>query len=215
MPFVVTALVAVTGCDDDDHGDEHDDDHGHEHPEVMSRVELVFQPADGGAPINIVWEDSDGDAGPAEPVIDPIELTVGTEYTLGLSFKNTLDGLNNDITPEIRDEAEEHFVLLYGDIVMGPAAAGASPLIHHAYADLESTYGPNEVGEDLPVGLSNQIMVVAPGTGELRLMLRHMPPLNGTPQKTPDVPDQFVAGEQIAGDVDVDIRFPFTSVAAG
>ena len=65
---------------------------------------------------------------------------------------------------EIEEEAEEHQVFIHGNAVVGPATAvSLGGIVEHAYADAESTYGDNAVGEDLPVGLANTITTIKPG----------------------------------------------------
>ncbi len=212
-------LIAVMpACADEGHGDEHDDhehghedeteghdDHGHE-TEVISTIELTFTPTGGGDPVVAQFVDPDGDGGQSG-MSDEIVLAPSTEYTLDLRFVNALETPEEDITEEIREEAEEHFVLIYGDAVEGPATTLTGGVVVHAYADLESDYGPNAVGEDLPVGLSNTITTGASGDGKIQVMLRHLPPLNDVPQKTADLVSDFAAGMPIAGEVDVDVSF--------
>jgi hypothetical protein len=171
-------------------------DRDHEHDsEIISRVELTFTP-ETGAPLVFEFTDPDGDGG-ASGVADRIELAAGTTYVLTIRFENALVDPPEDITDEIEAEAEEHFVFVLG----------AEALLTHAYADLESDYGQNAVGEDLPVGLRNTIITDAAGTGELRIVLRHLPELNGEPQKSADLPELLAAGEDLPGAVDVDVMF--------
>lgn len=165
--------------------------------EVISRVVLSFAPAGGGAPIEVAFEDPDGDGG-VSGAAERIELRAATEYTLRVRFVNGLSAPPIDLTAEVEAEAEEHFVFL-------TAAPGA--LATHAYADRESDYGEDAVGEDLPVGLVHTLQTGSAGGGELRVMLRHLPPLNGEPQKAAELPADFAAGAPLPGEVDVDVTF--------
>jgi hypothetical protein len=194
------ALVALALACDDGHGDDHD----HEN-EVISRVELSFTPADGGAPLVFAFDDPDGDGG-ASGAADRVELAAGVEYTLAVRFLNALAEPPEDITREIEAEAEEHLVFVLGD-VSGPASADATALAVHAYADRESDYGANAVGDDLPVGLVNTLTAGAAAAGELRVVLRHLPELNGQPQKTGALPADLAADRDLPGTVDVDLSF--------
>ena len=101
-------------------------------------------------------------------------------------------------------------MLIAGDSVNGPATGTTEAILDHAYADVESDYTVNAVGEDLPVGLVNDITAQAAGTGDFRVMLRHLPELNGAPQKTADLPAVFAAGDPLPGDADVDLVFTVT-----
>jgi len=92
----------------------------HEH-EVINTVTLTFKPEAGGSPVVAKFNDADGD-GAAAPVIDTISLAAG-KYDLDVTFENTLETPNEDITLEIMDEADQHFVFLTGTAVNGPASA--------------------------------------------------------------------------------------------
>lgn len=200
----------------DDHGDEHDDhghdDHGHDHneSEIITTVTLTFTPDGGGEPVVASFEDPDGDGG-VSGMSDSITLAADTTYTLAVSFSNDLEDPPEDITPEIEEEAEEHQIFVYGSAVQGPATGdAANAILTHTYADMESTYGANAVGDDLPVGLANQIVTGAAGTGDLQIMLRHLPDLDGEPVKVTGLAEELAAGEALPGDVDVDVQFSVT-----
>ncbi|MEM7160168.1 MAG: hypothetical protein AAF799_45440 [Myxococcota bacterium] len=222
------AALAIGGCADDgasaeseaesdghdDHGhDDHGhDDHGHEHDEteVITTVTLTFTPQGEGTPVTAAFTDPDGDGG-ASGSADPITLAAGTTYDLTLSFTNELVDPVEDVTAEIQEEAEEHQVFISGDTVTGPASTSSdAPLVTHAYADTESTYGHDDTGEDLPVGLANTIEATTAGMGTFSVRLQHMPPLNDEPIKTPGLEDVFAMDGALPGDVDVDIDFQLT-----
>ncbi|MBL9107210.1 MAG: hypothetical protein JNL82_40330 [Myxococcales bacterium] len=188
---------------EDDHGE---DDHEHEDEnEVISRVELTFTPAGGGAPLVFAFEDPDGDGG-VSGMSDRVELAVGVEYGLAVRFVNSIADPEEDLTAEIEAEAEDHLVFVTGDVA-GPGSSVSPALVTHAYADLESDYGENAVGDDLPVGLANTVTGAAAGEGELRVILRHLPPLNDQPQKSAGLPADLAAGRDLPGSVDADITF--------
>ncbi len=187
-------------------GDDHDHDHDHDHDnEVISRVVLTFTPEGGGAPLSFEFDDPDGDGG-VSGTADRVELDAGTAYTLSLAFENALVDPPESITEDIEAEAEEHLILLSGDL-SGPGSTPATALLTHTYGDAESDYGANAVGEDLPVGLVNTITATTAGSGELRVMLRHLPDVDGAPQKSGSLPADFAAGMDLAGSVDVDLTF--------
>jgi hypothetical protein len=180
-------------------------DHDHDENEIISLVELTFTPTGGGAPLVFEFNDSDGDGG-VSGVSDRIDLVAGVEYSLGVRFVNSLATPPDDLTEEVKAEAEDHFVFVLGDVA-GPASTASSALVTHAYADLESDYGANAVVDDLPVGLVNTITAKDAGSGKLRLILRHLPKQNGQPQKTGDLPGELAAGRDLPGSVDVDVSF--------
>ena len=201
-------LFVALGCGDD----ASNPDEGNEE-ELITTVNLTFTPMGGGTAVVASFNDSDGDGGEA-PTIDDIELVTASNYTLAIEFLNELESPAEDITEEIEEEAEEHQIFITGD-VDGPASDSAAPLVSHSYADVESDYGPNSEGDDLPVGLSNDIAGVSAGTGTLTLTLRHLPEVNGTAVKVASLADDAASGgiASLPGDSDVSIDFNLTVVA--
>lgn len=201
----VIALLCSTACVEDDPDRDHE-------TEIISTVELTFTPDNGSDPVVAMFSDPDGDGG-MSGTADAIELAADTTYSLEIRLLNDLAEPVEDITEELHDEAEEHLFLITGDAVAGPASSSASALVVHAYADLESDYGDNLVGDDLPVGIRSIITPKMAGTGQLRVMLRHLPEFNGAAQKTAGLPAAAANGEALAGEVDVDVAFELTVVA--
>jgi hypothetical protein len=207
----ITTLVALglgLGCAADD---EDGDDHGHDHneTEVITTVTLTFTPTAGGDAVTASFRDPDGDGG-MSGMTDAIVLAPDTEYQLQVSFLNELGTPAEDITEEVEAEAEEHQVFVFGDAVEGPGtAANPDAIMEHAYDDTESSYGTN-TGDDLPVGLVNLVTTRGAGTGELDLMLRHIPELNGTAQKVAGLDDDLAKGVALPGEVDAMVSFSVT-----
>ena len=217
--ILVCGALALSplGCDSDENGDEHhdtddhdhetdDDDHVHdEETELITTVTLTFT-SDTADTVTASFRDQDG-AGGASGTTDAITLAANTTYTLTIQLLNELE--DEDITEEVQEEAEDHQFLIFGDSVTGPASMGDG-LLTHAYADVESDYTENAEGEDLPVGIANTITTSDAGMGELSVMLRHLPPLNDTPQKVPGIAEAFAADGTAPGDTDVDVTFDVT-----
>ncbi|MEZ4383328.1 MAG: hypothetical protein R3A79_18510 [Nannocystaceae bacterium] len=195
---LVAFSLAACEADHDDHDHDHDN-------EIISQVVLTFTPVDGGDPLIFAFDDPDGDGG-VSGVSDRIELTAGTQYDLAITLANSLVDPAEDLTGEIEGEAEEHMIFIVGDVV-GPASASTTALVSQSYADLESTYGDNAVGEDLPVGLRHTVEAMEAGDGTFRVLLRHLPAINDVPQKTGDLPADLAAGRDLPGSVDVDLSF--------
>ncbi len=195
MTLSASALVAA-GCDSHD-------DHGHEN-EVITTVSLTFTPTAGGAAIVARFNDPDGDGG-NPPVIDPINLSAGA-YTLAVAFENRQETPAEDITTEIKDEADEHQVFFLGTAVNGPATNQPTAPLLHAYADMDA--------KGLPIGLANTVTASA-GTGSLTLVLRHLPPVNGMPAKVASLADTVRTGglNAIGGGSDVEVNFAVNVVA--
>jgi hypothetical protein len=172
--------------------------------ELITNVTLTFVPADGGATVMAQANDPDGDGG-APPEVEPIVLVAFATYTLTVQVRNTLEEPPEEITDEVRDEAENHQVFLTGTAVTGPASAegGAYPALNHTYADMDAN--------GLPIGLANTVRTYT-RTGELIVTLRHMPPINGVPQKVADLATQVRTGgfAAIGGTTDASVTFMVT-----
>ncbi len=198
------AGVLAIACTTDDGSD------GGDESEVITTVRLTFTPPGGGAAVTAAFTDPDGDGG-VSGSSDPIALVLGTTYDLDLEFLDELQDPPEDITAEIEREAEAHQVFITGSAVEGPATTSdpTAPVLQ-SYADLESNYGANEVGDDLPVGLANTITARTAGTGRLTITLRHMPELNGQPQKTAGLAQMLASGASLPGQVDAAVDFELT-----
>jgi hypothetical protein len=178
-----------------------DDGHVHNEEEVISAVILTFTPDGGGAAEVFEFDDPDGDGGEA-PTIDPIDLAAGN-YALTVAFENRLEDPVEDITAEVEDEGDQHQIFFTGTAVDGPASDQPGAPLTQAYDD--------EDANGNPIGLRNTI-VAAAGTGDLRVTLQHMPPVNDTPVKTADIASEVRDGGlgSIGGEPDVQIDFEVT-----
>lgn len=79
--------------------------------EVISRVTLALQPQGGGTTQTLVIDDPDGN-GPQAPRAQTGTATLlrGTTYTGTVRFENATRSPVEDITAEVREEANEHRV---------------------------------------------------------------------------------------------------------
>lgn len=187
--------IALVGCPDIENPDDTLND-----GEVITTVELTFTPT-AGAPLVFSHADPENDGA---PVIDPIVLPIGA-YTLGVRFLNELEDPAEDITVEVEAEGDQHQVLVYGSGVQSEATGDNAAALAVIGSDDEDENG-------LPVGLAHTVDATSAGTAELQVMLRHLPPENGTAAKTDTVAADFASGGStaIGGEVDADVTFPFT-----
>ena len=188
--YIVLALVAACG----------DPGGGEDANELITRVELTFTPAAGGAAQTFRFDDDDGDGG-YPGMSEPITLAAGM-YDLAVAFQNALEDPPEDITLEVRDEAIEHQVLFTGSSVVGPATANTVGPLMHSYADTDD--------HGLPIGLASSIVASA-GTGDLIVTLRHMPP-EEPPEKAADSAANVATGgfSAIGGSTDAQVTFSVT-----
>lgn len=181
LPFMIVAVFAASvtfSCaddnnpvatdmddhDDDDHDD--DDDHGHGPGEVelITTVKVTLTPQSGGSAITVQFRDLDGEGG-NEPVIDKMIVNAGTVYDGSIEELNEAESPPEDITEEIKEEAEAH--QLFFETSEGFASATVE------YADKESDYVTN-TGVDHPVGLKFTLTVPATaGDGHFKVIQSH------------------------------------------
>jgi hypothetical protein len=189
-------LLASSGCSKDK------DKGGDNENEVITTVSLTFTPSGGGAAVTASVDDPDGDGG-NPPTIQPITLAAGM-YDLTVKFLNKQESPPEDITKEVMDESDQHFVFYTGTAVNGPASNQPAAPLTQAYADVDA--------RGLPIGLTNKITATA-GTGMLTVTLRHLPPVNGTPVKAATLPDTVrnsMGFTSIGGSTDAQVTFPVT-----
>lgn len=191
--LLVPLATSLVGCGEDPAG-------GGNEEEVISRVELVMVPMGGGATVTAVFDDPDGDGG-EPPTIDGFALTMGVTYSTSVRFLNALETPAEDITVEVRDESDVHQVFFTGTAVDGPASDHPGAALTHAYADTDVN--------GLPIGLESTL-VAAPGTGDLTITLRHLPPVNDQAVKTAALAGEVRASgfTALAGATDAQVTFP-------
>ena len=187
-------LLSLGACKDVKDDQDRDNDN-----ELITTVVLAFTPTGGGSDLVFEWADPEADG---SPVIDDIVLSDADDYTLTVSFLNELEEPAEDITAEVADESDQHQVFFTGSGVEGPATgANAAAPLEHAYADTDAN--------GLPIGLDNDIVTRAVGTGELTVTLRHMPPENDQAVKVAGAAEDVAEGgfTAIGGDNDVQVTF--------
>lgn len=194
MFLLTLLLVPLAGCPDD--GGPIDEG------EVITTVTLDFVPTAGpGARVTASFDDPDGDGG-EPPVIDTIGLLDGTTYALSVTFLNRLEDPAEDITPEVRDEGDQHQLFFTGTAVRGPASDRPTAPLLHAYADQDAG--------GLPIGLANTIVVSAGAGEELTVTLLHLPPVNDAAVKTAATADtvRTMGFGAAGGEIDAQVTFP-------
>lgn len=153
IAFTVFALAAIISC-------KNDDDTVPEvinEEEVITTVALTLTPANG-TPVILTTRDLDGD-GPNPPVTTVVgTFAENTDYTGAIVFLNETETPVEDITTEVREEADEHQVFY-------TVSAGLN--ITTAYNDAD--------GDGNPLGLAITITTGAASTGDLTVTLRHEP----------------------------------------
>ncbi len=131
--------------------------------ELITTVRLEFSPTNvfTGSQ-TFTYRDVDGDGGNPPTKFDTISLVANTEYVMKVIVLDESKNPAVDITKEVQENADEHLFVF--------TSAPASLLTY--------TYNDKDV-RNLPIGLSGTAKTGSPGTGTLRVQLRHQPPISG------------------------------------
>lgn len=134
--------------------------------ELITTVQLKFTESGASAPQTFTYRDVDGDGGNAPSVFEKITLKPNTTYALTVELKDESKTPAEDISEEVREEADEHL------FVFTPSPAS---LLTYTYGDQDS--------RNFPIGLTGTAKTGAAGTGKLKVQLRHQPPVSGNAVK--------------------------------
>ena len=169
---VLSLSLFMTACTKHDH--DHDD-HNHDEEELITKVKLKFY-QQGAFIEDFVFDDPDGVGGGNAPKIDTIKLSPNQIYdSVTVEFSNP----NEDKTPEIRAEANDH-ELFYDNI---------APL-DIVYSDYDKD------GNGLKLGLKAKWETKNAVSGKVRLTLKHKP---GTKAANDPV---------TKGETEIEVEFP-------
>ena len=182
-------LLFLLACSDVEKPHDHDHD-----SEMITTIQLSLRDSSDAESV-LEWSDPELDG---NPTVDSIDLTIGEEYSLALSFWNGAEDPAEELTEEIQDESEEHQIFFSGDVDGFDGAA----LISHSYLDQDSNGNP--------IGLDNSITALSEGEGVLVIGLRHIPEEDDVALKTANLLVDYQQGgeSQIPGDWDIVGEFP-------
>ena len=188
--FAVLTLFVFTACEEDEAVPEEE-----EEMEVITDVKLVFTPTGGGAAVEAVAQDPDGEGVQDLQVLGAINLKANTEYLLSVIIENCLEDPCEDVTEEIAEEAEEHqfFFAFTNDAFTSPAGNG----------NIDNASDPiNYIGYDgngNPVGLNTNWTTGNPTTAaSFTVRLQHQPDVKTATSGAND------------GDTDFELQFRLT-----
>jgi hypothetical protein len=148
-------------------------------PEVITSVKITL--TDSSNTANIItasFIDKDGDGGNQPTTFDTIKLKANKTYLASIEIFNHI--MNEDLTEEIEEEANEHL------FVFKPTGVNLSIAI----TDFDTN------SPALPIGLKSKWRTGATGNGNLQLILKHQPDSKN--------------GTEAPGDTDIDLNFTTT-----
>lgn len=147
--FLVSGISVMTSCEKEDHD--------HDEEELITSVNVLVTEAGTTNVQTFRFKDADGPGGLAPTVFDSIILNSNKTYTVSLQFLNESVSPAEDITKEIKEEANEHQVYF--------TATGVA--LTPSNFDLDT--------KGLPLGLTSTWAAGAAGRGSIRITLKHKP----------------------------------------
>lgn len=187
MAFTLTALLFVSGCDNDDPVKE-------DVPEMITKATLTFTPLSGGNAVIVTATDPDGEGVQEIQVDGPITLEAMESYDLSIALINDLAPSTDpeyNITEEVEEEGDEHmfFFSWTNNVFSDPAGNGnfdnRSDDINYVDLDVNG----------LPLGLETTWTTAEASTGTFRIVLKHQPQLKSA------------TSDANTGETDLDITF--------
>lgn len=148
LTFLVM-ILAISACGTDDPEPVNEE-------ELITTVRVTFTSA-AAATVTATFTDQDGPGGDDPVIVNPT-LMANTTYTVTVEFLNEQESPAEDITAEVREEADEHQVFV---------VPGAGLNLTYAYND--------EDGNGDPIGLSGTVTTTTASTGNLTVSLIHEP----------------------------------------
>ena len=125
--------------------------------ELITTVQVVFQPQASGTTATWTFTDPDGDGGVA-PVITTEPLAPMTSYTASITLTNASVNPSEDITAEVLDEALDH--QLFFEV---------SPGLEMTFEYIDSD------SNGMPLGLSTTVTTEELSAGQVTIILVHEP----------------------------------------
>jgi len=145
-------------------------------PEVITSLKFTFiDSANAANVITASFIDADGDGGNQPTTFDTIKLKSNTTYLCRVALFNGI--LNEEITPEIEAEANDHLFIY--------KTSGVN--LNIAITDADSNNPP------LPIGLNARWRTASISNGTVQIILKHQPGIKD--------------GTEAPGDTDVDLSF--------
>lgn len=172
--MLVSTFLTITSCTVDEPVAPNEE-------EIITTLRYVLTPTGGGDAVIFEFQDLDGDGG-NDPVIVEGTLAANTTYTGNIELLNEAVSPVEDITVEIRAEAEEHQFFY-----------------ETTAANLTIGYNDSDANNQ-PVGSETAVNTGAATTGTLTITLRHEPLKSATNVSTGDITN---AG----GETDIEVTF--------
>jgi hypothetical protein len=155
--------------------------------ELITTVKVTLTEVGTSTVLTIQFQDLDGPGG-ADGTVDTLRVKNGSTYNATVQILNEDETPAEDITEEVKDEAEEHMLWLT------PTGGFAAAMVTRT--DMESDYMPGQTNPDLEVGITFQLVVTnSAGDGSLMVALDHYD-------------DVAKDGTNRSNETDIEVTFP-------
>ncbi|MDB4089172.1 type 1 periplasmic binding fold superfamily protein [Flavobacteriales bacterium] len=168
------SLILISSCKKDDPEIPNEE-------EVITTLTYTLTPTGGGAPVVLTFKDLDGDGGNA-PTITGGVLDSNVTYTGAIVLLNEQEDPAENITTEVRDEAEEH-QLFYST----------------SSSDVSISYTDTDANGD-PIGITTSLTTTNISSGTIKITLRHEPNKSASGVSTGDI-------SNAGGETDIEVTF--------
>ena len=160
IALLFISSFALSSCEDD-----HDDDHDHGSEEELITT-VTYTLTSGSDVVTLAFQDLDGEGGAAGTFTptNGVVLKANTTYTGVIKLENETESPAEDITLEVKAEADEH-EFFYSTNLSG--------------VTVEKT---DTDGNGNPIGITSSLSTGSAGSGTMTVVLKHEPtkPNNGT-----------------------------------
>jgi hypothetical protein len=145
----VVISISLLSCEKED-----EKEHHHEE-EVITTVQISLSAEGSADSATVKWSDTDG-AGGSEPSIDTLYFNRTSNYRMYISFLDESGSETEDITEEIKEEANDHLICSYSNTGI-----------------VNSTLDTDNNG--LPLGLEQIVSLDSAVNGDITFQLKHQP----------------------------------------
>ncbi len=179
----VAAAILGLGCGEDNPTNSS----GPGEEELITTLKITLTEVGTSTAIVVQFQDLDGPGG-TDGTVDTLTVKNGSTYTASVQVLNEDESPSEDITVEVKSEAEEHMFWY--------ATSGGFSTATVTRTDNESDYDSSQTAPDLEVGVTFQLVVTSGATdGSLTVALDHYDavPKDGTSR---------------SGETDIEVAFP-------
>lgn len=180
LSLSLIALVTFSACSDDDETPQLINEE-----EVITTLNVYLTTSGGTEELAFSYRDLDGDG--VNPEIKTSTLSANTIYSGRVEFLNELESPAEDITEEVREEAEEHQVFYVPSSALN---------VTTQYQDLDANGNP--------IGVDFSLETNASSSGNMTIFLIH------EGDKSAEGASEGILSDSVGGETDIQVTFNVT-----